>query len=209
LAPCGGAGSQTPCYLTATRSAEAAAYQQFITPTTAPAAAPPPTAPVSAPTSTGLVADPADGLSQAAQLRGAGLPVVYPRLIRAGSRYCSSIAGNCPLEAADPHAYPREYRIDAGGRTYPAYRMTLVVDRTLGQYYGVQGTTWTNPPILGKPTRTETVNGKRLLEFFNGGKLSLVAWKTSGAAYWVSNTLTDSIPAGQLLAIAASLQPAR
>jgi polyisoprenyl-teichoic acid--peptidoglycan teichoic acid transferase len=46
-------------------------------------------------------------------------------------------------------------------------------------------------------------------EFFNGGKLSLVAWKTSGAAYWISNTLTDSIPTGQLVAMAASLQPAR
>ncbi|MGN6867131.1 MAG: LCP family protein [Solirubrobacteraceae bacterium] len=207
LAPCGGASE--PCYLTATRSAEAAAYQQFITPATAPAAVAPSTPPASAPTSTGLVADPADGLYQAAGLRGAGLPVLYPRLIAAGSRYCSSVAGNCPLEAADPHAYPREYEIDAGGRSYPAYRMTLAVNPSLGEYYGVQGTTWTDPPILGKPTRTEVVNGKRLVEFYNGGRLSLVAWKASGAVYWVSNTLTDSIPAGQLLAIAASLQPAQ
>ena len=62
--------------------------------------------------------------------------------------------------------------------------MTLVVNPSLGEYYGVQGTTWMDPPILGKPTRTEIVNGKRLLEFYNSGKLSLVAWKTSGAAYW-------------------------
>lgn len=73
----------------------------------------------------------------------------------------------------------------------------------------MQGTTWTDPLIVGKPTRTELIDGKKLLEFYDGGKLSLVGWKTSGAAYWVSNTLTDSIPAGQLLAIAASLQPAR
>jgi polyisoprenyl-teichoic acid--peptidoglycan teichoic acid transferase len=53
-----------------------------------------------------------------------------------------------------------------------------------------------------------SVNGRKLLEFFNAERLSLVAWKTSGAAYWVSNTLTDSLPAGQLLAIAASLRPA-
>jgi polyisoprenyl-teichoic acid--peptidoglycan teichoic acid transferase len=207
LAPCGGAGSQNACYLTATRSAEAAAYEQFITPTTAPPAVARSTAPASAPASTGLVPDPADGLAQAAELRAAGLEVYYPRLIRAGSRYCSSAAGNCPLEVPDPHAYPRAYRIDAGGRSYPAYRMTLVVNPSLGQYYGVQGTTWTDPPILAHPTKTDLVNGKRLLEFYNGGKLSLVAWKTSGAAYWVSNTLTDSIPAGQLLAIAASMQP--
>ncbi|HJS94071.1 MAG TPA: LCP family protein [Solirubrobacteraceae bacterium] len=208
--PCG--GTTEPCYITATRTAEDAAYEQFVTPTTAPDAAATSTAPASdsaPPTSKGLVADPADGQSQAAALRGSGLPVYYPRVIRAGSRYCSSSAGNCPLEVADPHAYPRAYRIDAGGRSYPAYRMTLVTRPSLGDYYGVQGTTWTNPPILNRPTRTEIVDGKRLLEFFNGGKLSLVAWKTSGAAYWVSNTLTDSIPAGQLLAIAASLQPAQ
>jgi polyisoprenyl-teichoic acid--peptidoglycan teichoic acid transferase len=209
--PCGGAHSQNVCYVTAPRDAEAAAYAQFITPTVAqPTVAPPSApAPAAAPTSAGLVPDLPDGRSQAAALRGAGLPVFYPRLIRAGSRYCSSAAGNCPLEVADPHAYPREYEIDAGGRSYPAYRMTLVIKAAFGEYYGVQGTTWTDPPILAHPTQTEVVNGKRLLEFYNGGKLSLVAWKTAGAAYWVSNTLTDTIPARQLLAIAASLQPAR
>jgi hypothetical protein len=100
------------------------------------------------------------------------------------------------------------YRIEAGGRAYPAYRMTLVVNPSLGEYYGVQGTTWTDPPILANPTRTASFQGKKLLEFYNAGKLSLVAWKSPGAAYWVSNTLTDSIPAGRLLGIAASLQPA-
>jgi hypothetical protein len=205
--PCGGARSQV-CYVTAPRDAEAAAYAQFMTPAVAQGAAAPPSAPApaAAPTSAGLVPDPTDGQSQAAELRRAGLPIFYPRLIKAGSRYCSSAAGNCPLEVADPHAYPREYEIEAGGRSYPAYRMTLVIKAVFGEYYGVQGTTWTDPPILAHPTRTELLGGKRLLEFYNGGKLSLVAWKTSGAAYWVSNTLTDDIPAGQLLAIAASLQ---
>jgi LCP family protein required for cell wall assembly len=206
LAPCGGARSQPPCYLTATRSAEAAAYQQLMTPTAAlgrtPAAA------TATPATAGLAADPADGQSQVAALTGVGLPVLYPGLIETGSHYCSSRAGNCPLEKADPRAYPRAYRIDAGWRAYPAYRMTLVGNPSLGEYYGVEGTTWTDPPILAHPTRTQLVNGRRLLEFYNGGKLSLVGWKTSGAAYWVSNTLTDSIPAGQLLSIAASLRPA-
>jgi polyisoprenyl-teichoic acid--peptidoglycan teichoic acid transferase len=205
LAPCGGATQ--PCYIIATRTAEDAAYQQFMTPTTAQ---PRTTAAATAtPATAGLAADPADGQSQAAALSGVGLPVLYPGLIKAGSHYCSSRAGNCPLEKADPLAYPRAYRIEAGGRTYPAYRMTLVGNPSLGEYYGVQGTRWTDPPILAHPSRTVLLDGKKLLEFYNGGRLSLVAWKTSGAAYWVSNTLTDSIPAGQMLAIAASLRPAR
>jgi hypothetical protein len=157
---------------------------------------------------TGLVADASDGQAQAAALRGSGLRVLYPRLIAAGSHYCSNAVGNCPVEAADPHAYPRRYLIEADGRGYPSYRMTLVINPAFGEYYGVQGTTWPNPPILRRPTRTVLVNGRRLLEFYNGASLSLVAWRTPGAAYWVSNTLNDRIPAGQLLTIASSLQPA-
>jgi hypothetical protein len=41
--------------------------------------------------------------------------------------------------------------------------------------------------------------------YANGGKLSLVAWRTPQAVYWISNTLTDDIPNRQLVAIAASL----
>ncbi len=75
----------------------------------------------------------------------------------------------------------------------------------LGQYYGVQGTTWQNPPILNDPTETKTVNGKVLDLYANGGKLSLVAWHTPGGVYWISNTLTDGISNRQMVAIAASL----
>ncbi len=34
----------------------------------------------------------------------------------------------------------------------------------------------------------------------------MVAWKTKRAAYWVSNTLTQSVGEDQMLEIAASLQ---
>jgi hypothetical protein len=57
---------------------------------------------------------------------------------------------------------------------------------------------------LQSPTQTKTVNGKQLLLYSNGGKLSLVAWRTPQGVYWVSNTLTDSIGNKQLVAIAAS-----
>jgi hypothetical protein len=83
--------------------------------------------------------------------------------------------------------------------------MTLVMNPALGQYYGVQGTTWQNPPILGSPSGTKLVNGKLLLLFTNGSKLSLVAWKTPQGVYWISNTLTDDLSNSQMVAIAASL----
>jgi hypothetical protein len=83
--------------------------------------------------------------------------------------------------------------------------MTLVMDPALGQYYGVQGTTWQNPPILGSPTETRTVGGKQLALYFNGRKLAVVAWHTPQGVYWISNTLTDDLRNPQMLGIATSL----
>jgi hypothetical protein len=86
--------------------------------------------------------------------------------------------------------------------------MTLVLDAARGEYYGVQGTTWSDPPILRRPTRIEVVNGRRLREYGTGSQVSLVAFSTSNGTYWISNTLTDSIPGAELIAIAASMRPA-
>jgi hypothetical protein len=83
--------------------------------------------------------------------------------------------------------------------------MTLVLNAVLGQYWGVQGMTWQNPPILTNPTQTKTVGGKKLDLYANGGKISVVAWHTRQAVYWISNTLTDEISNQQMVAIAASL----
>jgi polyisoprenyl-teichoic acid--peptidoglycan teichoic acid transferase len=74
----------------------------------------------------------------------------------------------------------------------------------LGQYIGVQGTTWRTPPILDSPTQTRVVGGKRLLLYVNGHKLSVVAWRTGGGVYWISNTLTDDVPNQQMIGMAAS-----
>ena len=42
----------------------------------------------------------------------------------------------------------------------------------------MQGLAWRNPPILNHPTQIQTIDGKRLMEYFNGGKVSIVAWRT-------------------------------
>jgi hypothetical protein len=52
------------------------------------------------------------------------------------------------------------------------------------------------------------VAGKQLLEYLNGHKLSLVAWRSGSAVYWISNTLTDDLSNQQMVAIAASLSHA-
>ena len=218
------------CYVTATAAAEAGTYQAFMTPTRAGKKTPAPKIPVPAVrrghvhSTTGatgpprLVADQADGKTQAADLGRAGFPIYYPKYVvgpdaasSIGSVYCSSISGNCN-DAQEPASkyigsYPRQYVIHApGGGEFKSYVMTIELNSALGYYYTVQGTTWRTPPILKSPTQTQMVGGKKLLEYFNGtGKLSLVAWQTPTGVYWIANTLTDYIPPGQMKAMAASL----
>ena len=206
--PC--SGTTGTCYLRATHTNEVAAYQRFLgTGTVAGGASGSGT---SRSPAAGVVPDTADGEAQARALGTAGLPVYYPATIAGGSGYCSTATGNCRLapNPADRYAdsYPRAYTIGAGGHRYPSYRMTLVLDQTKGEYYGVQGTTWSDPPILRHPVRTEVVDGRSLREYGTGSELSLVAFSTPSGNYWVSNTLTDAIPSGELIAIAASMRPA-
>lgn len=162
----------------------------------------------------GLTADLADGRSQAAQLAKVRMPVYFPRLIEASSQYCLSLTADCTPgdEPASEylHSYPRAYLVrDQSRVTHAAYRMTLALNPLLGQYYGVQGTTWRNPPLLASPSGTRTVAGRKLLLYANGGKLTTVAWHTPQAVYWISNTLTADISNQQMVGIAASLTRAR
>jgi LCP family protein required for cell wall assembly len=206
---------QTPCYVDANAGAEQATYRQFMAPTRPQASASSrPSVPARrAKRTPGLTADLADGRSQAAALRKVGMPIYAPRMILAGSRYCTANSPKCTVEEGQTPAqvgassgYPRAYRLrDQSGVSHAAYRMTLAANPVFGEYYGVQGTTWQNPPILNRPTETKTVRGKQLLLYANGGKISVVAWRTPEAVYWISNTLDDSIGNRQMVAIAASL----
>ena len=199
------------CYVTAEAGAERRAFAQFMAPTVPQRSGgssgsharshrrgPPGPPPV--------IADPADGRQQAAALGHAGLPVYYPRDIASGSSYCYDDTSTCYLEIPSPGSYPRKYTIsDRAGNQYRAYYMTLALNPLLGQYYGVQGLQWQNPPLLANPSFSREVDGKRLEVYVSGGKVTDVAWHTPQAVYWVSNTLTNNLSARQLIAIAASL----
>jgi polyisoprenyl-teichoic acid--peptidoglycan teichoic acid transferase len=148
------------------------------------------------PSTAGLVSAKSLGESYAIQLGGVGFPVYYPALLTANGRYMPPMAGQ----------YPRAYRLrDLDGRLHAAYRL-VVAAGDAGNYYGVQGATWTDPPILRNPSADRrTVNGKHLLLFYDGDRLRLVAWRAHGAAYWISNTLQEELTNDQMLAIAGSL----
>jgi LCP family protein required for cell wall assembly len=214
-------------------AAAEATYEHFIKPTVAPPARTPTPPPAKGKRHHGkkpkarfrlpayMTPDPADGNSQAAHLGSTGLAVYYPKDIPTDFAYCSALTGNCSIgyEPASAYAasYPRRYKIrGTSGNRYPSYVMTLVyqsggvTDTGTGEYATVEGTTWpgaghsAGPPILRSPTIVKSVDGKRLSEYSQGGHLTVVAWKTSSAVYWISNTLQNNIPNSQMVAMAAS-----
>ena len=129
------------------------------------------------------------------RLDALGLPVYYPKviLVSNGAGYAKSVP-------------PRSYEIyDREHKRHRAYRLVLYAGR-LGQYYGVQGTTWKDPPILDTPTDERIIGGRRFRRYFDGKKVKLVAWETPQAVYWVSNTLSLTLTNRQMMEIARSLQ---
>lgn len=102
----------------------------------------------------------------------------------------------------------RTYSIrDREGTLHRAYRLTVIHNQIDGQYYGVQGTTFKNAPLLAHPSATRTVKGRKLLLFRSGAKLRFVAWRTEKAVYWISNTLNMRLSNDEMLAIASSTKP--
>jgi polyisoprenyl-teichoic acid--peptidoglycan teichoic acid transferase len=132
------------------------------------------------------------GNGEAARMRGARLPVYYPTARAPASLFVGQ---------------PRVYGLRApDGRVHSSYRMVLKKDE-IGQYYGVQGTTWKDPPILTGPAEEVRRGGRKFEVFKDGDRVRLVAWRTPQGAYWVSNTLLQTLSDRQMLAIAESTRP--
>jgi LCP family protein required for cell wall assembly len=101
---------------------------------------------------------------------------------------------------------PRTYKIkDERGKKHDAYRLVLAKG-VVGEYYGIQGTSWRAPPILDDPHETIVRRGRKLMVYRDGKRVRLVAWRTKRAVYWVSNTLTQSLSSPQMIGIATSLR---
>jgi len=147
------------------------------------------------------------GLDYAIQLGGMRFPIYFPRLLTtAGSGYMTP-----ERNARGVLEYPRTYRIKTPeGKMKAAYRLVVDYNELEGQYYGIQGTTWLDPPILRSPSEdTRTIKGKKLELFYDGKRLRTVAWRTPRAVYWISNTLSERLTNDQMLAIAGSLTQLR
>lgn len=95
---------------------------------------------------------------------------------------------------------------DLHGHAHPTY--VVVIDRgELGQYYDVQGSTWTDPPFLSNPGQTVHLGARTYELFYAGEHVTAIAWHEENAVYWIENTLTNDISPQAMLAIAEQTQP--
>jgi LCP family protein required for cell wall assembly len=121
-------------------------------------------------------------------------PFYFPTRITSAGSY----AGTDPM---------RIYSLrDEGGKLHRAYRLVLSTGKGVPQYYGVQGTTWKDPPILKGADAIREVAGRKLRIYEDGRKVRMVAWRTPKAVYWISNSLDEDLTRDQMLAVAASLK---
>jgi len=117
-----------------------------------------------------------------------------------------------------PTKLPEGTTLDTGSRTYEfkdeeddvkhAYKLVFQRpnDSIVTEYYGMEGTTWGDPPILDNPTDTVVDGDREYLRFFAGDRLRLVGWKQDGNSYWISNSLLNTLSENEMMAIAESVE---
>ncbi len=125
-------------------------------------------------------------------------PIYYPTRLAPGSTI-NEASRAFPIDGPDKEAY-RGYKmvVDIPGINFG--------NGLFSEYYGVSGTDWVDAPILDNPSETRTIDDRDYLLFYDGDRLRLVGFKTKNAAYWVNNTLLQSLDEGQMLSIATSMR---
>jgi len=129
-----------------------------------------------------------------------GFPVFYPTRLPSGAAYEES---NPYLHIQDPRVY--HFR-DTDDNRHGAYRMVLNMSLPDGvHYFGVQGIQgWSDPPILGGPSISETIRGREYEIFLDGDRIKMIAWHRGDNTYWVSNSLLRVLTNDQMVGIARS-----
>ncbi|MFL5906259.1 MAG: LCP family protein [Solirubrobacterales bacterium] len=131
-------------------------------------------------------------LAQAIKSRKTKVPVYYPTMLEIGSDYAQK---------------PRVYKINGKGDASPphaqraAYKWVFSLP-TIGDYYGFEGTSWREPPVLDNPSDEKTIGDRDYKLYYDGDRLRMVAWQTDRGSFWVSNSFIETISNEDMLKIA-------
>jgi polyisoprenyl-teichoic acid--peptidoglycan teichoic acid transferase len=139
---------------------------------------------------------------QAARKLGRGFPVFYPTRLPAGAVYVED-------DVYEHEQNPRVYRIKGtDGHSHRAYVMVLAIQMSDGLHYfdvqGIQG--WSDPPILDRPSLTETIHGRDYQIYVAGDRVKMVAWHRGDDTYWISNSLLQELSNDQMMGMARSAE---
>jgi hypothetical protein len=135
-------------------------------------------------------------LARGIRARKEKVPVYYPTELETGSDYAQK---------------PRVYKINGKGDESPpqsqraAYKWVFSLP-TLGDYYGFEGTRWTDPPILSNPTEERTIGDRDYKLFYDGDRLRMVGWQTDQGSFWLSNSLIETVSNVDMLKIAVGFR---
>ena len=105
-----------------------------------------------------------------------------------------------PASPNDFHPYTIR---DEQGHLHYGYRIDWSAGSE-GEYYGIEGISWTNPPLFANPNATETLDGRTYMFVDDGSAFHDIGWREGGVLYWVSNSLNETLSNAQMLAIAES-----
>lgn len=143
-----------------------------------------------------VAADPQFGRYAATANRRLGFPAFYPSEVAVGTAF-----------SRDSRTYEIE---DPEGERHGAYRLVLTHPhpQITTEYYGLNGTSWKDAPILRNPSDVREIGGRNYLLFYAGGSLQQVGWREGGNAYWLSNSLLGSLTEREMLGIASSIAAA-
>jgi LCP family protein required for cell wall assembly len=136
----------------------------------------------------------------AARRAGRGFPVFYPTRLPAGAVYVEN-------NVYEHLQNPRVYRVKGtDGHSRLAYVTVLAIQMSDGIHYfdvqGLQG--WSDPPILDRPSLTETVHGREYQIYVAGDRVKMVAWHRGDNTYWIANTLLQELTNDQMMGMARS-----
>jgi LCP family protein required for cell wall assembly len=126
-----------------------------------------------------------------------GAPIYVPRLMQYQARY----------ESDDSRGYDIESR--SGAYPWQGYRIVVNLaggKQGAGQYYGVQGTTWKDPPVLELATDEVRLAGRTFRIEYDGSHIRRLILKTDKGTYWVNNSLNNGLTNNEMRALARSLQ---
>jgi LCP family protein required for cell wall assembly len=97
----------------------------------------------------------------------------------------------------------RAYTIAKG---HKAVRL-IYSTNTVGDYWGIEETDWTDAPVLQEPNFKHRIKGREFSFYYSGPNLHMIVLREHGATYWVVNSLLDRLSNETMLAIAKSLRP--